>query len=317
MTAPSTRRRWLGPLVGLAALASVIALVLGRGDFTSFVEIIRGADPWWIALAVVFQACTYLTVAAGWWLTLARSGSPRPLSRLYALALVVLFTNQALPVAGIAGIAVVIDVLGRDGLARPVALAAVVIDEIGYLASFGLGIGSALAMLAWWGEVPTPLLGAAGLALGAGMAMGVGIMVVTAPHRERPRWVGRWGWTRKLYDLVTDADPALVRDPRLPLAAIGLRFGNFALDALTFWACLRAVGEAPALHHAWVAFVAASLGRSLGLVPGGLGTFEGGAIGALALVHIPLEAGLAAALLFRVLSYWLPMIPGLWLARRL
>ncbi|MCA9494468.1 MAG: flippase-like domain-containing protein, partial [Myxococcales bacterium] len=165
--------------------------------------------------------------------------------------------------------------------------------------------------------VPTPLLGAAGVALGAGIAIAVGITAVTAPHRERPRWVGRWGWTRRLYDLVTDADPALVRDPRLPLAAIGLRFGNFTLDALTFWACLRAVGVAPRLDHAWVAFVAASLGRSLGLVPGGMGTFEGGAIGALSLVKIPLEAGLAAALLFRVLSYWLPMIPGLWLARRL
>jgi uncharacterized membrane protein YbhN (UPF0104 family) len=52
------------------------------------------------------------------------------------------------------------------------------------------------------------------------------------------------------------------------------------------------------------------------LVPGGLGTFEASAVAMLALFRVPVEAGLTATLLLRGFTYWLPMLPGLWLSRR-
>jgi hypothetical protein len=36
----------------------------------------------------------------------------------------------------------------------------------------------------------------------------------------------------------------------------------------------------------------------------------------LRVLAVPLEAALAATLLLRGLTLWLPMVPGLWLARR-
>ncbi|CAM5345075.1 Magnesium-transporting ATPase, P-type 1 OS=Stutzerimonas stutzeri OX=316 GN=mgtA PE=3 SV=1 [Stutzerimonas stutzeri] len=59
----------------------------------------------------------------------------------------------------------------------------------------------------------------------------------------------------------------------------------------------------------------ASVLRSVGIVPGGLGAFEAAAVATLSWVGVPLAAGLSATLLFRVLSFWLPMLPGLWLTR--
>ena len=49
---------------------------------------------------------------------------------------------------------------------------------------------------------------------------------------------------------------------------------------------------------------------------GGLGTFEGTAIAMLHSHGLSIETALAATLLFRGFTFWLPMIPGLWLSRR-
>lgn len=60
----------------------------------------------------------------------------------------------------------------------------------------------------------------------------------------------------------------------------------------------------------------ASLAATLILMPGGLGTFETACVAMLTLLRVPVEAALAATLLQRGLTYWLPMLPGLWLSRR-
>ena len=61
----------------------------------------------------------------------------------------------------------------------------------------------------------------------------------------------------------------------------------------------------------------ASLLRTFGFVPGGLGTFEAASVSALALTGMPVPVGLSATLMFRGLSFWLPMVPGLAFSRRL
>jgi glycosyltransferase 2 family protein len=51
-------------------------------------------------------------------------------------------------------------------------------------------------------------------------------------------------------------------------------------------------------------------------IPLGLGTFETACVGMLALLGVAIESALTATLLLRGLTFWLPMVPGLWLARR-
>jgi P-type Mg2+ transporter len=61
----------------------------------------------------------------------------------------------------------------------------------------------------------------------------------------------------------------------------------------------------------------ASLVRSMGFVPGGIGTFEAGSVITLRMTGARLSVALAATLMFRALTFWLPMLPGLWYSRRL
>jgi hypothetical protein len=51
-------------------------------------------------------------------------------------------------------------------------------------------------------------------------------------------------------------------------------------------------------------------------IPLGLGTFEAACVGMLSLLGVAMETALAATLLLRGLTFWLPMVPGLWLAKR-
>jgi Mg2+-importing ATPase len=53
------------------------------------------------------------------------------------------------------------------------------------------------------------------------------------------------------------------------------------------------------------------------IMPGGLGTFETASVMSLKSIGLPLPVGLSATLLFRGLSFWLPMIPGLFCSRHL
>jgi hypothetical protein len=55
----------------------------------------------------------------------------------------------------------------------------------------------------------------------------------------------------------------------------------------------------------------AALLRVVGVVPGGLGTFEAASIVTLKLAGGPVAVALSATLAYRVLSFWLPMLPGL------
>jgi uncharacterized protein (TIRG00374 family) len=309
--------RFIPILVGIAALGALIAAVAGWGDQEKFVAIARDSQPAWVLLAVVLQAATYATEACAWGVVLVRAGKPQPAGRLYALALVALVTNQALPVAGLAGTMVVLDALERHGVKKAVALAAVMVDEVGYLASYGIWLGIAVAVLTFHHQLSPVVLALAVVAIAIGAALTGGVMWLATSGRSVPRWVSRWKRLDAMVQPLLSAEPTLVHDPVLLLAATALRFGNFALDALTLWACLRAVGvHVPALQVA-AAFALASLARSLGIIPGGLGTFEASAVGGLLLFGVRTEPGLAATLLFRGLSFWLPMGPGLWLGYRI
>jgi Mg2+-importing ATPase len=55
--------------------------------------------------------------------------------------------------------------------------------------------------------------------------------------------------------------------------------------------------------------------RTIGIVPGGLGTFEAASVLTLKLAGVSVAVALGSTLLFRGLSFWLPMLPGLVFSR--
>ena len=79
---------------------------------------------------------------------------------------------------------------------------------------------------------------------------------------------------------------------------------------------LASLGEAAPVAGVFASFMISTLFRTVSVVPGGLGTFEAASVFTLKLAGVPVAVALSATLLFRGLSFWLPMLPGLYFAHR-
>ena len=102
--------------------------------------------------------------------------------------------------------------------------------------------------------------------------------------------------------------------------AVGAAVGRWFFEYLVLLLALYAIDAKPDPWSVLLAFVAASVLSMIPLTPGGLGFVEAGLTATLAAAGIGAEKALAATLLFRLVSFWLPLpigaIAGWWLRRR-
>jgi uncharacterized protein (TIRG00374 family) len=94
---------------------------------------------------------------------------------------------------------------------------------------------------------------------------------------------------------------------RLALLATACRLG---FDFLALFAALAAVGGLPRPSLALLAYTASSVLAMIPLTPGGLGIVEAGLTGTLALAGVRPAQAVLATLLYRLASYWLPILAG-------
>ncbi len=86
--------------------------------------------------------------------------------------------------------------------------------------------------------------------------------------------------------------------------------GNTGFDYLALLAALRAVGAEPRPSLVLLAYTAAEVLALVPATPGGLGFVEAGLVGTLGLAAVPAADALAATLLYRIVSFWLPLPTG-------
>jgi Mg2+-importing ATPase len=270
-----------------------------------------------LLLAIVLQVGTYLAQGEIW--RSVGNAAHVPLSRASAfqLSLAKLFVDQALPSAGISGTVAVARHLEQAGMARPAVMAGVVINLTSYFATYVVLLVSALFLLPIQGPARKVMTVATVLFVGCSVALTVSMLLL--PGRIGPRFERYLGRIRALKGLIAffkEADIALVRDRRLFLRACVNQAAIMLLDAATVWVLIEALGAHAPAPAVFASFMISNVFRSVGFLPGGLGTFETSSVLTLQLTGVPLPAALAATLLFRGFSFWLPMIPGIWLSRR-
>jgi uncharacterized membrane protein YbhN (UPF0104 family) len=309
-----TAIRWLP---GLIIVPALIAVVLHYGSIEKFAELVKTARPEWLVPALAAQLATYGFAALSWRLVLMRAGQPRPFRTLFRLSVAKLYTDQAIPTGGISGSVLVVKALERRGVPDHVAMAALLVGMVSF---YGADILSAIACLAllWLHDaVDEALLALIGLFVLIEVAIPGAVLWARKQARraELPNWVKRLPGVEALFDAVTDAPDELLRDLPLIVATLGCQLSIIALDALTLWLTCRAIGAPVDLWVAFSAFVVGAIVAMIAPSPLGLGTFTAGTTGMLALLDVPLEAALSATLLLRGMTFWLPMLPGILIAR--
>jgi uncharacterized protein (TIRG00374 family) len=86
--------------------------------------------------------------------------------------------------------------------------------------------------------------------------------------------------------------------------------GNIGFDYLALLCALRAVGAEPRPSLVLIAYAFAALLALIPLTPGGLGFVEAGLVGTLTLAGVAPKDALLATLVYRLVSFWLPIPAG-------
>jgi uncharacterized protein (TIRG00374 family) len=310
-------RTVLSWLFGLAALSALIVAVAQHGSLAGILDAARATSPRVLVLACAAQVATYVCAAGVWWCVLRTAGHAGKLRRLMRLGVAKVFTDQLLPSSGVSGNILVVAALLRRQVPPPIVMAALLVGMTSFYAAY-LAAAVAAALLLWLHDRQSPaLLGL--LAVFVVLTIVFPSLVFWARRQmahQLPGWAARMPLIAMLLRAMAEAPSGLLRNPALLAESIGLQIMVFVLDAMTLWLVLQNGEYPPAFWIAFVSLIVASVVATLGPIPAGLGSFEGGAVVMLRLLDVPLESALAAVLLFRGLTFWLPMVPGLWLAHR-
>ena len=252
------------------------------------------ADPDWLLLAATAAAATWVCSA------LAQQGAVQrslPPGRLVAAQFAAGAAGQLLP-AGLGSGAVNLRFLMRCGLsASRSATALAVKATAGALVRAALIAGLATACPGVL-DLPRPSPGWLALA-GAGVVLAV---LVAVALRAR---------CRTALALVLADIRAVHARPRRAAALWGGSLGSAVLHALVLIAVTRAVALPLAPTLVALLYLAASSAAALLPTPGGLGSLDAALAFALTACGAPAAVAASAVLGYRLLTVWLPLLPGL------
>jgi undecaprenyl-diphosphatase len=111
----------------------------------------------------------------------------------------------------------------------------------------------------------------------------------------------------------------LARQPARALTLVGSAGGITAAYALALVAAVQAGGGGPSLVSVFAVYLGGSAVAAAAPTPGGLGALEAGLVAGLTSVGMQAAPAVTAVLVFRVVTYWLPVLPGaaaFWALRR-
>jgi len=291
-------------------------------------QLVRQANGSYLVAAIAFQASSVLSHAYVVRKALLAFGPRTGFWHVLQIALAGAFATLLIPSAGLSGLALRARYLTENGYTVEASLCSFVLESV--------GLGIALSTLAaaaflrltltgqqapWWALallLSTVLLGGALLAI-----------LAYAPRSGDP--LSRW-----LHTLLGPVNRIRARWGRPTLAASALeqrldhlRQAVLALNAparfrLLLASLARALGEVLCLHMTLMAFgqvvplhvtvISHALSAALGWLsssPGGLLVTESSLPALMASRGVPISAAIAAALVFRLIAFWLPRALGL------
>jgi len=259
----------------------------------------------WVPLVVLFSALTYVgaALAIGGAVPARLRAIPTLLAQVAAS-----FTSNLAP-AGVGGMALNVRYLGKSGVDGPVAASSVGLNAA---AGFAVHIGLMVVFFVWAGRSGVDSISLPSWSLVRGVAAGLAALIAAAFAIR---------FTRKL--LATKLLPALgralgglaavIRSP----GKIALLFGGSAVITLSYVLAMYfstlAFGGDLNLAQVGAAYLAGSAIAAAAPTPGGLGALEAAVIAGLVGAGMPSAEAVPSVFLFRLATYWLPILPG-WIA---
>jgi uncharacterized protein (TIRG00374 family) len=304
------RPRTLISVIAGTFAAYVLLSSIGNVDVA---QLAAQADWRWAVLGLAAAALSYLAAA---WMLLGYVPEKISLPRTVLVQLAGSFIKLVAP-AAVTGVAVNTRFLQKSGVRPTQAVASVGASQL-------TGFGIHLLMLTLFGFISGSSRGMTTASFEPSRVVVIGLLAVavlgvalaaTGPVR---RFV--MSRVKGLFDGVVPRLLDVLQSPRKLVTGLG---GTLLLTA-SFVVCLdasiRAFGGSLTWTTVAVVFLTGNAVGSAVPTPGGLGAVEASLIAGLTFAGLPSATATSAVLLYRVLTFWLPVLPGwaafTWLQRQ-
>ncbi|WP_405785355.1 MULTISPECIES: lysylphosphatidylglycerol synthase domain-containing protein [unclassified Streptomyces] len=289
-------------LITVIAGAFAAYFLLTQLSSVPFGYAISNADWRWALVAVIGSAASYFAAAG------ALSGFvPERLSLVRTVQAQVAgsFVKLVAP-AAVGGVALNTRYLQKAGVRPGLAVASVGASQL-------VGLGSHIVLLMTFGFITgtekTPSLSPSRTVMAGLLTAGVLVLVVTAVPALRKFVSTR---VRALFAGVVPRMLDVLQRPAKLLTGIGGTLMVTVTFVVCLDGCVRAFGGHLSYAAIAVVFLAGNALGSAAPTPGGVGAVELALTGGLIAAGLPKEIATPAVLFFRLLTFWLPVLPG-WL----
>lgn len=316
-------RSWiLRAVLSVLGLAVVIFFGIRFARQQELQQLLVTANPWWLTAAVVFKLLTPFGTAAVYQHSLKVLGHKIRLLSLWLVAQVGIFMTVAFPAGPVAMSALLLRVFRRRGVPEGITTLAVAMDTLTYLtAFFGLMVVGLGYLLTHGGlqvrQITEVSLVSFGLILGG--------MYLWGLQRDRAdltrklvgvqQWLARMlhqKWSvaavERFIDELYRGKALIAERPHEFGRLLSYQVAVLVMDVLTMYCAFRALGSDPHLSVVVLSYALASFFGSIAPLPGGGGSFEATLVLSATRLGVPVEVALGATVIYRVLTFWLPML---------
>ncbi|MCB5912208.1 lysylphosphatidylglycerol synthase domain-containing protein [Streptomyces sp. SF28] len=292
-------------LITWIAGAFAVYLLLSQVSDFNLTDVVTRAEWPWVLVAMFFSATTYLAATMS---LLGFVTEKVSFVRTMIAQIAGNFVKLVAP-AAIGGVALNARFLQRAGVRPGLAVASVSASQL-------FGLGSHILLLLTFGYLTgtehAPQLSPSRTVIAGLLTAAVLALIVTAVPALRKFVSTR---VRSLFAGVVPRMLDILQRPRKLITGIGGTLLLTAANVMCLDASIRAFGGGDKLSYASiaVAFLAGNALGSAAPTPGGVGAVEGALMGALTLSGLTYDTAFPAVLLFRLMVFWLPVLPG-WVA---
>lgn len=296
-----------------------------RNNFSLLIKV----QPAWLAIAVGAQAGTYLLNSFIGHILL-RSFDPKtriPVKDLFKANIVTLFINQTIPSVQLSGNIYFFNFLKRRGVAEQKAYSLLLLELLTFYTAVICIILVLLAISIFQKAAPAyfTVIFVSGIFAFAIFAFLIGLLGRGKNVASLLKKLARIRFLKKGVSKFETIPFAKLKNPwriykehtSLVIRTIFLHSSIFLFDSITVFALFHGLGVSITYLAVFTGFILTKIISLLPFIPGALILYEGSMTFFYVHLGVPVAVAAMVTLLYRVLSFWLPIPAGFFLYRKL
>ncbi len=308
-------------LILTAAIYVLLPKIIGLEDALATLD---EGNPWWIALAVVFNILAFAAYVALFRGVIGESVLHLEWRESYQITMAGLAATRLFSAGGAGGIILTYWALRKAGMERRRSACRmlaflVLLYGVYLLALVVFGILLRVGVLPGRAPLALTIIPAAI----AGAVIVVFLLIALIPEdfeRRLARFTEGYRFKALAQRIATAPATlasgtrtaiAFVRDPRRGGLALAGAIGFWAANIAILWASFEAFSVDVSVAVLVQGFFIGMVANLFPFAPGGVGAVDAGLIGAFVLFKLPSDEVFAAVLVYRLIAFWLPIPPGI------